>query len=292
MKLRVDHLILAGCGSRGKSNSALRRAARRFVGKAAKASEREFPPNATFRRNFIVVGCAFGKHPPTPHPAMNHRPFIFAALAGSMFFADVGMPAAHAEPPTGAAATHPGFEFAETGVEIDAGSLGKFTLEYPVLLDATKEQPAHKLVGKTPARTSTTLQYEGGARVTLAAEPDGKMTMKFSSLPPDVKAIGVEMKIPIEFGEGGSWKIGSSGGAFPKDKPSMPHLYQDHARGIQIIKEGHSLKIETPEYSFLQLTDNREWNWSIYNFRALVPAETVQDGVQFSFSLGTVAGGK
>jgi hypothetical protein len=153
-------------------------------------------------------------------------------------------------------------------------------------LDATKEQPAHKLLEKTPSRTSATLQYEGGTRVIVSAESDGKVQMKFPALPADVKAIGVEMKIPIEFGDGGSWKIGSSGGAFPKDKPTMPHLYQDHARSLQITREGRSFVLETPEYAFLQLTDNREWNWSIYNFRALVPAETVQDGLSFHFSLG------
>ena len=215
-----------------------------------------------------------------------------AALAVSMLFVNGAMPSVHAEPPPGAAAARPGLQFTDTGVEVDAGSLGKFTLEYPVLLDATKEQPAHKLIEKKPARTSATLEYEGGSQVIVSAESDGKVTMKFPSLPANVKAIGVELKIPIEFGDGGSWKIGSSGGAFPKDKPSMPHLYQDHARSVQISKEGRSLTLETPEYSFLQLTDNREWNWSIYNFRAVVPAETVQNGIRFSFNLGGGTGAK
>jgi hypothetical protein len=229
---------------------------------------------------------------PSPRSAVKPQRHVVAVLAVSMYFLNAVAPAVHAESPAGAAATFPGFQFTEAGVEIDAGSLGKFTLEYPVLLDATKEQPAHKLVEKTPSHTSATLQYEGGTRVIVSAESEGKVTMKFPSLPPDVKAIGVEMKIPIEFGEGGSWKIGSSGGVFPKEKPSMPHLYQDHARTIQITKEGRSLGLETPDYSFLQLTDNREWNWAIYNLRALIPAETIQDGLSFSFSLHANAGGK
>jgi hypothetical protein len=215
---------------------------------------------------------------------MYSRLCVAAALVASMYFAVGAVSAVHAAPP--GAAAHPGFEFTDAGLEVDAGGLGKFTLEYPVLLDATNEQPAHKLVEKTPSGTSTTLKYEGGARVVVSTEPDGKVEMKFQALPADVKAIGVEMKIPIEFGDGGSWKIGGSGGAFPKEKPSMPHMYQDHARAIEITKEGRILTLKTPEYSFLQLTDNREWNWSIYNFRALVPAETVHDGISFSISLG------
>ena len=224
---------------------------------------------------------------------MNSRLWVVAALACSILMAEGGMTGVHAESPAGtAAAAHPGFQFTDAGLEVDAGGLGKFTLEYPMLLDATKEQPAHKLIAKTPAGASATLVYEGGTRVTMAAESDGKVTMKFPALPADVKAIGVEMKIPLEFGDGGSWKIGASGGAFPKDKPSMPHLYQDHARSIKITKEGHSLALETPEYAFLQLTDNREWNWLIYNFRALVPAETIQDGMSFTFTLGAATGAK
>jgi hypothetical protein len=223
---------------------------------------------------------------------MNSSLPLVAVLAVSLFLGDGAVHAVRAETPSGAAGARPGFQFTETGLEIDAGSLGKFTLEYPVLLDATKEQPVHKLVEKTPARTSATLQYEGGTRVIVSAESDGKVAMRFPSLPADVKAIGVEMKIPIEFGDGGSWKIGVSGGAFPKDKPTAPHLYQDHARALQISKEGRGLAIETPEYSFLQLTDNREWNWAIYNFRALVPTETVKDEITFSFGLGAAAGAK
>jgi len=38
------------------------------------------------------------------------------------------------------------------GIEIEAGSLGKFTLDYPLLLDAA-HKPAHKLLARTrPAR--------------------------------------------------------------------------------------------------------------------------------------------
>jgi hypothetical protein len=219
---------------------------------------------------------------------MKSRLILIAALASSLLFIDNAMPALHAEP----AAAHPSFQFTDAGLEVDAGALGKFTLEYPVLLDASKEQPAHKLIEKTPSRASATLQYDGGTRVVVSAESDGKVTIKLPSLPADVKAISVEMKIPIEFGDGGSWKIGSSGGAFPKDKPTMPHLYQDHARSLEITKAGHSLTLETPEYSFLQLTDNREWNWSIYNFRALVPAETIHDAISFTFGLHAASGAK
>ena len=61
---------------------------------------------------------------------------------------------------------------------------------------------------------------------------------------------------------------------------------------VTLTKEGRSLGIETPDYSFIQLTDNREWNWAIYNLRALIPAETIQDGLSFRFSLHANAGGK
>src|ERR1700710_1096513 len=72
------------------------------------------------------------------------------------------------------------------GIEIEAGSLGKFTLEYPQLLDAG-HKATHKLLGETPAGKSATLTYEGGAQIEVAIGEGGKVLYKISKAPADVK---------------------------------------------------------------------------------------------------------
>jgi len=163
------------------------------------------------------------------------------------------------------------FRFTVDGLDIDAGSLGKFTLAYPVLLDAS-QQPTHKLLEKAPGGKTATLKYDGGAQVELALAVDGRLNVKFVSTPPDVKYVVLEMHIPISFNQGGRWKIADTEADFPKERPAKPHLYQGHALALRITDyEGRSLEIQTPEYSFLQLTDNREWNWPIFHFRCTTP---------------------
>lgn len=161
--------------------------------------------------------------------------------------------------------------FGEEGLDIDAGSLGKFTLHYPQLRDAS-QQPVHKLLAKHPAGKSASLQYDGGGKIDLTLDDTGRVLLKLTGTPADVKTIAVEMLIPIAFNQGGKWHIGESEANFPKEKPANPHLYQNHATALQITNyEGRSLIVQTPEYSFLELTDNREWNWSIYGFRCATP---------------------
>src|SRR5690242_19496288 len=75
------------------------------------------------------------------------------------------------------------------GIEIEAGSLGKFTFTYPLLLNE-QQSPAHKLLGKDVAGQSAALTYEGGARVEVVVADDGKVTFRLAALPTDVKNIG------------------------------------------------------------------------------------------------------
>ena len=164
----------------------------------------------------------------------------------------------------------------DDGIEIEAGSLGKFTLGYPQLLDAG-HKAAHKLLGKTPAGKSATLTYEGGAQIDVTIGDSGKVNYKIGNAPEDVKVIGWEMHIPIAFNQGGKWKLGDKEAEFPKEKPANPHLYQGHAPALHLIDyEGKSLEIQVPENTFLELTDNREWNWSIFHFRATKPFDPHQ----------------
>ena len=69
--------------------------------------------------------------------------------------------------------------FTREGAEINAGSIGQFTLEYPELLDAA-QQPAQKLQEKNAAgkyRHAQVVQ-DGGAQIDLAVGEGGKIAIK------------------------------------------------------------------------------------------------------------------
>jgi len=157
------------------------------------------------------------------------------------------------------------------GIAIDAASLGKYTFTYPVLNDAA-QNPVHKLREAKLTGADATLVFEDGAEATVTRGADGELKFKFAKLPADVKNVSFEMLLPIAFNQGGKWQIGTKDGAFPKEKATPPHLFQDHATAAKFTNyEGRSLALKLPEFSFLQLTDNREWNWAVFNFRVMVP---------------------
>lgn len=181
--------------------------------------------------------------------------------------------------------------FVHDGLEVDAGSLGKFVLEYPVLSDA-QQQPVHKLVERKAAGTSATLKYEDGAQVQMSIGQGGQVTMTMSGIPTDVKHFDFQMQIPIAYNQGGSWKMGDKSGEFPKTKPATPHLFQGHAPSLNITNyEGKTLTLGTPEFSFLQLTDNREWNWAIFHFKSVTPYDPSRNTVTFAITDAGPAGG-
>jgi hypothetical protein len=202
-------------------------------------------------------------------------PFLFLVTA---LLGTAPLPAA--ETPTPA-----GVHFSADGIDIDAGSVGKFTIEYPALLDAA-QKPALKLLEKIPAQATAVLKYEGGAQVDLSLGADGKVSARFSHVPGDVKNVEWNMHIPISFNQGGSWKAGGKGAPFPKEKPAQPHLLQDHADALALTNyEGRSLVLGVPQYTFLQLSDNREWNWAIFHFKGVTPFDPNRKELAFTITL-------
>lgn len=169
-----------------------------------------------------------------------------------------------------------GLHFGVEGLEIDGGSIGKFTLAYPSLLDGS-HAPIHKLVDKQIHGNTVTLRYAGNAEATMSVGDGGTVRVKFANTPADVKAVAYEMHIPIGFNQGGNWIVDGKETAFPKEKQPKPHLYQGNNTTIGIRNyEGKKLVLKMPDYSFLQLTDNREWNWDIYHFTAFTPFDSTQ----------------
>ena len=167
----------------------------------------------------------------------------------------------------------PALRFADDGVSIDAGDLGSFTLRYPA--PGANQQKPLALIEKNISGNSATLKYQGGGAIDLRLGSDGEITLSPTSLPPDVKTIGLGMLVDFAFGQGGTWKAGNGAVTkFPAVQPANPNLYQGHPSRFTLTgADGRSLTIDTPAAAFVQLQDNRAWQWKIFAWWMRVPYE-------------------
>ncbi len=163
-----------------------------------------------------------------------------------------------------------------------AGSMGTFTMAYPVLRDGSGK-PAHKIIEARTQAASATVRYDGGGRAQVQVGQD-EVVITFAEVPADVQSIEFNLLIDIAFSQGGKWRIGDKEGVFPRAKPAQPHLLQDHATRFSFTNAlGESLDLTTPNDCFQQLTDNREWNWGIFHWMGVVPFH--KDQPQLTFTL-------
>ena len=110
------------------------------------------------------------------------------------------------------------------GVRIDTGAFGRFVLSYPAL-DVGQAEPL-KPIEQAVEGDKVTLKYASDVRVEVLIESDDTITYRFANAPAALKSYRMEMLIDFGFAEGGSWRMGGGDAlAFPKDKPTKPHLY-------------------------------------------------------------------
>ncbi|MDZ4289925.1 MAG: hypothetical protein U0984_18310, partial [Prosthecobacter sp.] len=156
------------------------------------------------------------------------------------------------------------------GMAIEAGSLGSFTLTYPEFIDGAQAAVHKKIETKLDGGVAS-VRYEGGAIVEASAK-GGQITLNFKVVPADVKSWKMTMLIDIGFAKGGSWKAGKTEGVFPMEKGKVPQFHSTNGSLLQIKSaQGQSLSFTVPDYAFQQLTDNREWNWAVYQWQFIVP---------------------
>ena len=175
----------------------------------------------------------------------------------------------------------------DDGVKIEAGPMGSFTVSYPEL-DGGAE---HKVISRTPGGAMATIQYEGGTSLQVDAHDPGQIIYNFTGLPADVKQLKVSVIIDFSYQQGGKWKIDGMEGTFPAEKPPEPHLFGGNATTFTLTDaQGHALSLRIPDYGYLELTDNREWNWGVYGFQAHFPVLKGVSSYRISVSSSGEAG--
>jgi len=180
--------------------------------------------------------------------------------------------------------------FTDGGLKIDGGTMGTFTLEYPIL--ATANGQTEKILSKTVSGNTATVKYDSGATATIVIS-GGDITYTFTNVPDGVKETRYNMFIPMAYNQGGKWKFTKKDiTPFPTDKPPKPHIFQDHAGDFTLINfDGTAFSITVPDtFDYLELTDDREWNNSVFSFLAHVPFHSDHPSYQFTIVPGTTPG--
>ena len=184
------------------------------------------------------------------------------------------------------------FRLTQEGLLIEAGSAGQFTLNYPVLV-GQKWDDVSKPIEVKVSGNSTRLQFDAGTRIEVVWQP-AERTLTFTpiNVPPRVKSLRSQMLIDFSYTNGGSWKIGDGKEMpFPAQKPTQPHLFQDHAGTLTMRNfEGATLRVQVPPHSFQQLTDSREWNWKIFNWQFNAPCQTGAGPIHVTITSGAPSG--
>ncbi len=164
------------------------------------------------------------------------------------------------------------FSLTDNGVKVDAGTMGEFTLAYPLPFAGDK---AHKIVEKSVKDGKAQLKYEGGGSAVVSVAADGQISIALSGIPAAAKNLRMDMLVNFKFSQGGTWKVADGEEKpFPAQKPAKPTLYQGNADRIAFKDaDGHGLALELPKYSFMQLQDNREWNWNVFAFWFQAPID-------------------
>lgn len=163
----------------------------------------------------------------------------------------------------------------QEGLAIEAGSGGKFTLNYPVFVGA-KWDDVRKPIEKTVSGNSATLKFDGAARVEVLLQPaDGTLTLTPVAVPAGVKSLRVATLIDFSYASGGSWKIGDGAVTpFSLQQPKNPHVHQGAAETLTLRNaEGAALALAIPPGSYQQLTDNREWGWKVFAWHFDAPCQ-------------------
>jgi hypothetical protein len=174
-------------------------------------------------------------------------------------------------------------------VKISAGTMGDFDFEYPSLEGKTPDAN-QKVLAATVSGNTATVKYDKGAEATVTVS-GGEVTFSFQNVS-GIKSTRYNMMIPFSYQQGGKWKMGSGEPtAFPLDKTNNPHLYQNHAPSFTLINyDNTAFTIAVPEFSYLELTDNRAWNWAIFAWQCHVPFNSDNPVQKFTISNGMGAG--
>lgn len=169
----------------------------------------------------------------------------------------------------------------QQALHISTGGLGGFKFDYPAFVDA-KNKPVGP-VQKDLADGKVKLTYANGAVIEVAHK-GGEITLSLSNLPKEARQLRLASIVPQERIAGWSFQVGRSKIAFPAEKPAKPHLFSGNDRALTLANDvGQSATFHLPPHTFIQVTDNREWNnWKTVKLQFQTPIDSNLKTLQYS----------
>ena len=148
----------------------------------------------------------------------------------------------------------------KSGIRFTEGTLS-LTLSYPQLPDAAGKRITPKVTPESP--TLVRLDY-GDGRTAEVRLGDGEGSISFTNR--GGARPHLECNIPMNFGDGGKWSLGTKSGEFPKLPSDPPVLTAQNANRVSFTAPGgEMLTLAVP--GWLQLQDNRKYKWNIYQLQ-------------------------
>lgn len=185
---------------------------------------------------------------------------------------------------------------ANSGVSVNAGALGAFTVNGPHLKDnAGQDVP---LVSRTVKDAQTVAYtFRDDTVINVLVDDIGKtITVDYAKHALTAKTIGFDALVPFTLREGGKATFDGQTVPFPPDLkpgPDGQNIWRGAARRFEITTAlGQILAIAAPQ-NWQQLQDNRFWN-NNQTFQWMYQYDLARDPAKTSFALKfeDVAGGK
>ncbi|MBP5320024.1 MAG: hypothetical protein J6334_03470 [Kiritimatiellae bacterium] len=168
------------------------------------------------------------------------------------------------------------------GIHLSCGEMGTFTLSYPLVnVDGADRTKPHetRITGNT-----ATVTYTNGGQLTVTRSAR-EVRFSWTQSPTGIKGLLHEMFIPFRYNQGGTWRSDAAEGAYPAIKGNAK-LFQGLSDTFSVSDaNGAKLTLTFSVKPFLEVQDNREWNWSIFWTGFHMPATCREWQVSFDLDM-------
>jgi hypothetical protein len=158
----------------------------------------------------------------------------------------------------------PALSVSDQGVVIDAGSMGKFTLDAPSF-SVSGGGKAEKPVVEKKGDMAGIARYPSGLELEFNTLPN-RVNFRFRNGPPKGKSFKFAMRFPIKFHQGGGYAV--DGGPV-QPLPAVlgdQFVAKGNAKSFSLVDPmGQGFTLSTPG-GYFELQDNREFNWQVFEY--------------------------
>ena len=188
-----------------------------------------------------------------------------------------------------------GLTLTPEGISVTLRGLDDIQFEYPKLL-GEGQQALGTIIECRPTEggRNVIVKYDNGTEVRLVKRTDTRLELTIANPPAGLRSMRFEALVPFAMNEGGGYRVNQDAVVpFPMEKPERPHLYQGGANEFTLIApNGEAFSINNlPAGTYLQIQDNREWNWAMFAAMFVAPYNPDHAVVTYEFTFANLGDG-